>query len=89
MKRVIYIAVIALMACGMVMPTYAQNSGSNGQNSGSNGQNSGSNGQKSGGKKPYTVVIDAGHGGKDPGAIGKILREKDLNLTVAMLTGRL
>ena len=82
MKRVIYIAVIALMACGMVMPTYAQNSGSNGQNSGSNGQ-------KSGGKKPYTVVIDAGHGGKDPGAIGKILREKDLNLTVAMLTGRL
>ena len=45
--------------------------------------------QKSGAKKPFTVVIDAGHGGKDPGAIGKILREKDLNLTVAMLTGKM
>jgi N-acetylmuramoyl-L-alanine amidase len=39
--------------------------------------------------KPFTVVIDAGHGGKDPGAIGKILREKDLNLSVSMLTGKM
>lgn len=45
--------------------------------------------QKNAAKKPFTVVIDAGHGGKDPGAIGKILREKDLNLSVAMLTGKL
>lgn len=40
-------------------------------------------------QKPFTVVIDAGHGGKDPGAVGKISREKDLNLDVALLTGRL
>lgn len=36
--------------------------------------------------KPYTVVIDAGHGGKDAGAIGNILKvqEKDLNLDVSL-----
>ena len=28
----------------------------------------------------YTVVIDAGHGGDDPGAIGRMAREKVLNL---------
>ncbi|TAE41090.1 MAG: N-acetylmuramoyl-L-alanine amidase [Runella slithyformis] len=35
-----------------------------------------------------TVVIDAGHGGKDPGARGKISREKDivLDLAVALAT---
>lgn len=32
----------------------------------------------------FTVVIDAGHGGKDPGAIGTRVREKDLNLDVAL-----
>jgi N-acetylmuramoyl-L-alanine amidase len=38
-----------------------------------------------------TVVIDAGHGGKDPGAIGQGgLREKDVNLKLArMLKSRL
>ena len=36
----------------------------------------------------YTVVIDAGHGGKDAGAVGKISMEKDLNLSVALLTGQ-
>lgn len=29
------------------------------------------------------IVINAGHGGKDPGAVANGLREKDLNLTVA------
>ena len=33
------------------------------------------------------VVIDAGHGGKDPGAIGKNSREKDIVLQVALKTG--
>ncbi|MCQ2342564.1 MAG: N-acetylmuramoyl-L-alanine amidase [Paludibacteraceae bacterium] len=34
---------------------------------------------------PYTVVIDAGHGGKDAGAIGKKgLMEKNLNLDVSI-----
>jgi N-acetylmuramoyl-L-alanine amidase len=36
-----------------------------------------------------TVVIDAGHGGKDPGAIGKILKEKDLVLSVSLMLGEL
>lgn len=31
----------------------------------------------------FTLVIDAGHGGKDPGAVGKKLRESDLNLIVS------
>lgn len=37
----------------------------------------------------FTVVIDAGHGGHDPGAIGKIAREKDINLAVALQFGEL
>ncbi|MBQ8100010.1 MAG: N-acetylmuramoyl-L-alanine amidase [Paludibacteraceae bacterium] len=37
----------------------------------------------------YTVVIDAGHGGKDPGALGKITREKDLTLAVSKQLYRL
>ena len=44
--------------------------------------------QRSSAKKPYTVVIDAGHGGKDAGAVGKRLKEKDLNLIVSLLTGK-
>ncbi|MFC0876326.1 N-acetylmuramoyl-L-alanine amidase [Saccharicrinis sp. FJH2] len=35
-----------------------------------------------------TIVIDAGHGGKDPGAIGRKAKEKDINLAVALLTGQ-
>jgi N-acetylmuramoyl-L-alanine amidase len=37
-----------------------------------------------------TVVIDAGHGGKDPGAIGKVLKlkEKDLVLDVSLRLGK-
>lgn len=33
------------------------------------------------------IVIDAGHGGKDPGASGKYSREKDVVLKVALQTG--
>ncbi len=40
-------------------------------------------------EKPFTVVIDAGHGGKDPGAVGKISQEKTLNLDVSLLVGKL
>lgn len=34
------------------------------------------------------IVIDAGHGGKDPGASGKYSREKDVVLKVALQTGQ-
>lgn len=44
---------------------------------------------KSAAKKPFTVVIDAGHGGHDPGAIGKISQEKKLNLDVTLKLGKL
>ncbi len=35
------------------------------------------------------VVLDAGHGGKDPGAIGDNLNEKDVNLAVVLKVGEL
>ena len=38
---------------------------------------------------PYTLVIDAGHGGKDPGAQSKTGKEKDINLAVALAFGKL
>lgn len=34
------------------------------------------------------IVIDAGHGGKDPGALGKLSREKDIALQVALKLGK-
>lgn len=34
-----------------------------------------------------TVVIDAGHGGRDPGAVGKNAREKDIALAIALKVG--
>lgn len=37
--------------------------------------------------KIQTVVIDAGHGGKDPGAVGKKAKEKDITLAVAKKVG--
>lgn len=37
----------------------------------------------------FTVVIDPGHGGHDPGAVGKISKEKDINLNVSLKLGRL
>lgn len=37
----------------------------------------------------FTVVIDAGHGGHDPGAVGRRGKEKNINLSVALKLGRL
>ena len=39
-------------------------------------------------EKQYTVVLDAGHGGKDPGAVGRFSQEKDLNLKLALEVGK-
>lgn len=39
------------------------------------------------GSQIRTVVIDAGHGGKDPGALGRKSKEKDIVLAVALKTG--
>ena len=39
--------------------------------------------------KPFVVVIDAGHGGKDPGARGSVVNEKVINLNVALKLGRM
>lgn len=39
--------------------------------------------------KDFVVVIDAGHGGHDPGAVGKISKEKNINLTVALKLGNM
>ena len=36
----------------------------------------------------FTLVIDAGHGGHDAGALGAISKEKDINLNVALAFGR-
>lgn len=36
----------------------------------------------------FTLVIDAGHGGHDTGAIGAISKEKDINLRVALAFGK-
>ena len=39
--------------------------------------------------KPFTLVIDAGHGGKDPGAVGRLgTKEKHINLSVAKSFGK-
>ena len=39
--------------------------------------------------RDFTVVIDPGHGGRDPGAIGKRGKEKTINLNVALKLGNL
>lgn len=38
---------------------------------------------------PYTIVIDAGHGAHDAGASGQEVKEKDINLGVALKLGKL
>ena len=41
-------------------------------------------------KTSFTLVLDAGHGGKDPGALGKGKgREKNINLAVTLAVGKL
>ncbi|WP_280766031.1 N-acetylmuramoyl-L-alanine amidase [Parabacteroides sp. PFB2-10] len=46
--------------------------------------------QRSAGQdKVFTVVIDPGHGGKDPGAVGATAKEKDINLAVSLKLGKL
>ena len=41
------------------------------------------------GKKDFVVVIDPGHGGHDPGALGRKSKEKNINLSIALKAGRL
>lgn len=38
--------------------------------------------------KRFTLVIDAGHGGHDAGAVGAFSKEKDINLRTALAFGR-
>lgn len=40
---------------------------------------------QSGKKKRFTVVIDPGHGGIDPGALGRKSKEKEINMSVSKL----
>ena len=39
--------------------------------------------------RDFVLVIDAGHGGNDTGAIGKTSKEKNINLSVALKLGKL
>lgn len=39
--------------------------------------------------KAFTIVIDPGHGGRDPGAVGASAKEKAINLSVALKLGDL
>ena len=41
--------------------------------------------KQKGKEKPFTLVVDPGHGGVDPGALGKSAKEKDINLSVSKL----
>ena len=40
-------------------------------------------------EKNYTVVIDAGHGGTDPGNIGNGYREKNIALKISLKVGKI
>lgn len=39
-------------------------------------------------KDRFVVVIDAGHGGHDPGAVANRLKEKNINLDIALKLGK-
>lgn len=39
--------------------------------------------------RSFTVVIDPGHGGRDPGALGSTTKEKDIVLSVGLKLGKL
>ena len=39
-------------------------------------------------KESHIIVIDPGHGGRDPGAVGSISYEKDITLAIALRTGK-
>lgn len=41
------------------------------------------------GLKVRTIMIDPGHGGKDPGAVANGVEEKDINLRMAKIMGRM
>lgn len=41
------------------------------------------------GPQPRVVVLDAGHGGYDPGAMGNTLKEKDVNLRITLKVGEI
>jgi N-acetylmuramoyl-L-alanine amidase len=38
--------------------------------------------------EPFVLVLDAGHGGKDVGSMGKKSKEKDISLSVTLLVGK-
>lgn len=40
-------------------------------------------------KRNFVLVLDAGHGGRDPGAVGKISHEKNITLSVVKRVGAL
>ena len=40
-------------------------------------------------EKKWVIVIDAGHGGKRSRGLGSISKEKNINLAIALKTGRI
>jgi N-acetylmuramoyl-L-alanine amidase len=44
--------------------------------------------EQDGGYTLKTVIIDAGHGGKDPGSLGRLTCEKDVVLAIALKAGK-